>query len=416
MPTQTPIYLDYQATTPVDPRVLETMLPYFQHRFGNASSKAHRFGWEAEAAVKRAREQCAAAIGADPDEIVFTSGSTEAINLAIKGSAEADPSRRHLITAATEHSAVLEVADWLEQGGGRGPMRVTRLPVDRQGHIDLEQLADAIGDDTLIVCLMAANNEIGTRHPLTEVGRLCRDRGVLFFSDATQGVGKFPLDVGQDRLDMLSFSGHKLYGPKGVGALYVRGGLTLPKQQHGGGQEGMRRAGTLNVPGIVGLGRAVELAVEQLDEEVERLAALRDRLWDGLDAALDRIHKNGDPTFRLPGNLNVTFEFVDSEALMMDLHDVAVSSGSACGSGKTRPSHVMTAIGLSEEHARSSIRFGIGRMTTEEEIDRAVASTVAAVRRLRELSPMYELAADADPTSAPAESTTEDQTNPGVRA
>ncbi len=388
-----PIYLDHQATTPVDTRVLDAMLPFFSETFGNAASGSHPYGWAARAAVKRAREECAAILGAEPIDIVFTSGSTEGLNLALKGAATAyGRPGGHLVTAATEHPAVLDTARWLEAQG----FRLTVLPVDRDGRIDLAELAAALADDTFAVALMAANNEIGTLHPIREIGALCRERGVLFVCDATQGVGKIPIDVTRDPVDVLSWSAHKMYGPKGAGALYVRNSdphVRLDPLLHGGGHERGMRSGTLNVPGIVGLGAACRLAREELDEEAARLTRLRDRLWEGLSSGLDGVTRNGPATDRLPGNLNVSIAWCDGESLMLDLRDVvAVSSGSACHSTNLEPSHVLTAIGVEDLKNAAAIRFGLGRTTTEEQIDRVVEATVAAVTRLRELSPLYELA------------------------
>lgn len=386
------IYMDYQATTPVDPRVLEVMLPYLQGRFGNAASGSHAFGWTAKAAVKNAREECAAILGAQPIDVIFTSGSTEGINLAIKGAAESvGGGAGHLITCVTEHPAVIDVARDLEAKG----TRVTWLPVDEQGSIDLDALDAAFADDTFMVALMAANNEIGTTHPLREIGTRCRQRGVLFFCDGTQGVGKIPLDVVADHIDVLSWTAHKMYGPKGVGGLYVRNSdphVRLAPLFHGGGHERGMRSGTLNVPGIVGFGEACRLAREELDEEFERLTTLRRRLHEGIAAGLDGVSLNGAPERRLPGNLNLAFSWVDGEALMLDIRDVAVSSGSACHSTNLEPSHVLRAIAVPDLETSACIRFGLGRFTTEEEVDQVTGLVIAAVKRLRELSPRYELA------------------------
>ncbi|MFH0946084.1 MAG: aminotransferase class V-fold PLP-dependent enzyme [Planctomycetota bacterium] len=388
-----PIYMDYQATTPVDERVLEVMLPFFRESFGNAASNSHSYGWEAAAAVKQAREQCARILGAEPIDILFTSGSTEGINLALKGTAElhAGGGGREIITCVTEHPAVLDTVRYLE---GRG-VKIVRLEVDSAGMIDLARLERAITKQTILVALMAANNEIGSVHPSGEIGRICREHGVLFFCDATQGVGKLPLDVKRDHIDMLSFTGHKMYGPKGVGALYVRKAhpnVRLACQFHGGGQERGMRPGTLNVAGIVGLGKACELAQAELKDEIQRLTALRERLRRGIMDSLDHARLNGHATERLPGNLNLGFAYVDGEALMMDMKEVAVSSGSACNSTSRQASHVLKAIQTPEEQTHASIRFGLGRMTTEAEVDRVIALTVRGVRRLREMSPLYELA------------------------
>ncbi|MBM4016128.1 MAG: IscS subfamily cysteine desulfurase [Planctomycetes bacterium] len=387
-----PIYLDYQATTPLDERVLEAMLPYFREKFGNSASRNHAYGWEAEKAVDQARAQVAGLVGGDAKEIVFTSGATEANNLAIKGVAEMYREKgRHLISAPTEHKAVLDPLKRLEQEG----CEVTLLPVDRYGAIRLEELARAIRPDTVLVSLMAANNEIGTLHPLAAIGKLCKERGVLFHTDATQGVGKIPLDVDAMGIDLLSLSGHKVYGPKGVGALYVRRRnprVRLSPQLDGGGHERGMRSGTLNVPGIVGLGCACALARAELASETVRLTALRERLWSQLRAGLDEIHLNGHPTERLPGNLNVSFAYVEGEGLMMGMSELAVSSGSACTSASLEPSYVLKAIGVGDDLAHTSIRFGIGRFTTEAEVDFAAQRVVAAVQRLRAMSPLYEMA------------------------
>jgi cysteine desulfurase len=389
---KTPIYLDYQATTPMDERVLEAMLPYFREKFGNAASRNHPFGWEAEKAVETARAQVAALIGAEPKEIVFTSGATESDNLAIKGVAEmyADQGR-HLVTVPTEHKAVLDTCKRLEQSGHE----VTYLTPDKFGMVSVEQLAKAIRKDTVLVTIMVANNEIGTIQPVEAIGKLCKERGVLFHTDATQGVGKVPIDVNRMGIDLLSLSGHKIYGPKGIGALYVRRRnprVRVAPILDGGGHERGMRSGTLNVPAIVGLGKACELCGQELESESKRLTGLRDRLWKKLSSELDEIHLNGHPTQRLPGNLNVSFAFVEGEGLMMGMSDLAVSSGSACTSASLEPSYVLKAIGVGDDLAHTSIRFGMGRFTTQEEVDYAGERVVAAVKRLREMSPLYEMA------------------------
>ncbi len=388
----TPIYLDYQATTPLDERVLDAMLPYFRDKFGNAASRNHSFGWDAEKAVEQARGEIAKLIGCDAKEIVFTSGATESNNLAIKGVADMYREKgRHLITAPTEHKAVLDPCKRLEQEG----CQVTYLPVDKTGRVAVADLAKAIRPDTILVSLMAANNEIGTLHPVEAIGRLCKERGVLFHTDATQGVGKIPIDVERLGIDLLSLSGHKIYGPKGVGALYVRRRnprVRLSPLMDGGGHERGMRSGTLNVPGIVGLGKACELCGLELESERVRLTALRERLWSKLQAGLDEIYLNGHPTERLPGNLNVSFAFVEGEGLMMGMSELAVSSGSACTSASLEPSYVLRAIGVGDDLAHTSIRFGLGRFTTEAEIDFAAERVVAAVKRLRDMSPLYEMA------------------------
>ncbi|MCL6544227.1 MAG: IscS subfamily cysteine desulfurase [Bryobacteraceae bacterium] len=387
---KTPVYLDHHATTPVDPRVLEAMLPFFTEKFGNASSRHHAFGWEAEHAVETARRQVAELIGASPQEIVFTSGATESNNLALKGAAARFAGRGgHIVTAVTEHKAVLDACHWLQQSG----FEVTYLPVDRDGLIDLELLRRSIRPDTILVSIMHANNEIGVLQPLAEIGRIARERGVLFHTDAAQSVGKVPIHVEQAHIDLLSLSAHKIYGPKGVGALYVRRKnprVEIAPQIHGGGHERGLRSGTLNVPGIVGLGKACELCRLEMSEEAERVGRLRDRLKQLLEQGLEDLHINGSMKSRLPNNLNVSFAHVLADSLLMALRDVAVSSGSACSSATQAPSHVLQALGLEPDLARSSIRFGLGRFTTEEEIEFAAARVIETVKRLRELSPLYQ--------------------------
>ena len=391
MALQTPIYLDNHATTPVDPRVLEAMLPYFTERFGNAASKSHAFGWEADAAVDIAREQVAKLIGAaSPREIVFTSGATESDNLAIKGVAEAYRDKgNHIITCVTEHKAVLDSCKVLAKHG----FDVTYLPVGGNGLIDMQRLRDAIADKTILISIMAANNEIGTIQPIKEIGRLAKEKNILFHSDATQGVGKFPINVDDIGIDLLSLTAHKMYGPKGIGALYVRS--TRPRVKlvsliDGGGHERGMRSGTLNVPGIVGLGKACELSQKEMSAEAERLVALRERLKDGILEQLDEVQINGHAVQRLPGNLNLSFAYIEGESLLMGLKDIAVSTGSACTSASLEPSYVLKAIGLADELAYSAIRFGLGRFTSQEEIDYTVKRVVEEVRRLREMSPVYE--------------------------
>jgi len=386
-----PIYMDNHATTPVDPRVLDAMLPYFREEFGNAASRNHAFGWHAEEAVEKARKQIAAAIGANAKEIVFTSGATESNNLAIKGVAEMYAERgNHLITAATEHKAVLDTCKRLEKHG----YRVTYLPVQPSGLIDLDLLRDAITDKTILVSIMHANNEIGVLQPIREIGRICKEKGVLFHTDATQSVGKVPVDVIADNVDLLSLSGHKMYGPKGVGALYVRRRnprVQLTAQMDGGGHERGMRSGTLNVPGIAGLGKACELCMQEMAEETRRLSYLRDKLKDRLLAELDELYINGTMEHRLPHNLNISFAYVEGESLLMGINDVAVSSGSACTSATLEPSYVLKALGAGDDIAHSSIRFGIGRFNTEEEVDYVADKVISVVRKLRELSPLYEM-------------------------
>jgi cysteine desulfurase len=378
------VYLDCQATTPVDPRVLDAMLPYFSERFGNAASRGHRFGWEAEKAVDRARQQVAALAGADPREIVFTSGATESNNLALKGAAEAYRNHgTHLVTVATEHRAVLDPVRHLERMGWRAAI----LEPGADGLIDLDRLATAIEPETVLVSVMHANNEIGVVQPIAAIGALCRERGVLFHCDAAQSFGKIPFDVDATRVDLASLTAHKIYGPKGVGALYVRRRerrVELALQMDGGGHEGGMRSGTLNVPGIVGFGAACAIAAEEMAEESSRVANLRDRLLAQLSGALEGIAVNGSQESRLPGNLNVRFAGIDASELMTALPDVAVSTGSACSSATPEPSHVLLAIGLSPAEARSSIRFGLGRFHTEDDIDFAAGRVVEEVRRLRE--------------------------------
>jgi len=387
-----PIYMDYQATTPMDRRVLEAMLPYFTDDFGNAASRNHAFGWKAEEAVDAAREVLAKAIGAEAREIVFTSGATESNNLALKGVAAMYASKgNHVITVQTEHPSVLDTAARLERQGHR----VTYLQVKPDGIIDLDVLRGAITDQTILISVMAANNEIGVIQPLEEIGRIARERGVLFHTDATQGVGKIPIDVNAMHLDLVSFTAHKIYGPKGIGALYVRRKnprVRLAPLLDGGGHERGMRSGTLNVPGIVGFARAVELALAEREAEERRLTRLRDRLRDQIMSGLDRVFLNGHPEKRLPGNLNLSFAYVEGESLMMEMKEVALSSGSACTSASLKPSHVLLALGVSDDLAHSSIRFGLGRFTTEEEVEYVADKVVSAVTRLREMSPLYEMA------------------------
>jgi len=385
-----PVYLDNHATTPTDPRVLEAMLPYFGEKFGNAASRSHAFGWEAEAAVDEAREQVAQIIqAASPREIVFTSGATESDNLAIKGVAEAYGDKgNHIVTCSTEHRAVLDSCKALERRG----FRVTYLGVDRYGTVRLDQLREAVTDKTVLISVMAANNEIGTVQPIREIGQLAKEKGVVYHCDATQGVGKIPMSVEEMGIDLLSLSGHKIYGPKGVGALYVRS--KRPKVRvspiiDGGGHERGMRSGTLNVPGIVGLGKACQISMHELTREAARLTELRARLKDGIFGQLDEVYVNGHPTERLPGNLNLSFAHVEGESLMMALKEIAVSSGSACTSAALEPSYVLRALGIPEELAHTSIRFGLGRFNTEEEVDYAIRRVVEEVTRLRALSPLY---------------------------
>jgi cysteine desulfurase len=384
--------MDYHATTPLDPRVLDAMLPYYREKFGNAASRNHSFGWDAEQAVEKGRRQVAELIGATPKEVVFTSGATESNNLAIKGVAEMYSERgNHIITVATEHKAVLDTCKRLAKHG----LSVTFLPVQRDGLLDLDALRAAITDQTILISVMHANNEIGVLQPVREIGRIARERGVLFHTDATQSVGKVPVNVNDDNIDLLSLSGHKIYGPKGIGALYVRRKnprVQLTAQMDGGGHERGMRSGTLNVPGIVGLGEACAICQMEMAGESSRLAGLRDRLKDRLFAELDEIYVNGSMSSRLPNNLNVSFAYVEGESLLMGIHDVAVSSGSACTSATLEPSYVLRALGVGEDLAHTSIRFGLGRFNTQEEVDYVAGRVIEVVGKLRELSPLYEMA------------------------
>ena len=386
-----PIYLDYNATTPTDPRVVEAMMPYFTQTYGNAASRNHQFGWEAEQAVEKARDLLGETIGGSGREIVLTSGATESNNLAILGVADFYKEKgRHIITSPIEHKAVIDPCQALEQRG----YDVTFLDVDDDGCISLEQLEKSIRPDTILVSLMAGNNEIGTLNPLEEIGKITRKHGVLFHTDATQAVGKIPLDVEQMNIDLLSFTAHKMYGPKGVGALYVRRKrprVRLSPIMFGGGHERGMRSGTLNVPGIVGFAKALELCRDEMESEAERQTALRERLHQRLQAELDHIKLNGHPTQRLPNNLNVSFGYVEGESLIMGISDIAVSSGSACTSASLEPSYVLRALGVGDDLAHSSIRFGVGRFTTEEEIDYTADKMIFAVKRLRDMSPLYEM-------------------------
>jgi cysteine desulfurase len=385
-----PIYMDHHATTPVDPRVLEAMLPYFTERFGNAASRNHAFGWAAEEAVENARGQVAGLIGANPKEVIFTSGATESDNLMIKGVTEAYREKgTHIITQVTEHKAVLDTCNRLEKLG----CEVTYLGVECDGRVDVKRLQSAITPKTILITIMYANNEIGVIQPITEIGKLAKEYGILFAVDAAQAVGKVPVDVQKDNVDLLALSGHKIYGPKGVGALYVRRQnprVQVSAQLDGGGHERSMRSGTLNVPGIVGLGKACEIARQEMEKESARVSALRDRLWAALRNELDEVHVNGSMEHRLPNSLNVSFGYVDGESLLMGINDVAVSSGSACTSATPEASYVLKALGVEDELAHSSIRFGLGRFNTEEEIDYAADRVIRVVRKLRELSPVYE--------------------------
>jgi len=387
-----PIYMDNHATTPMDPRVFEAMRPYFTEMFGNAASRNHSFGWQAEEAVETARKQIADLVGANPKEIVFTSGATESDNLALKGVAEMYAEKgNHVITAATEHKAILDTCKRLEKNG----YRVTYLPVQANGLIDLDMLREAITDKTILVSIMYANNEIGVIQPVAEIGRIAKERGVLFHSDAVQAIGKVPVNVIKDNIDLMSITGHKLYGPKGCGALYVRRRnprVQLTAQMDGGGHERGMRSGTLNVPSIVGLGKACDIARQEMPEESKRMAYLRGKLKNKLMAELDEVYINGTMDSRLPNNLNISFAYVEGESLLMGINDVAVSSGSACTSATLEPSYVLKALGAGDDLAHSSIRFGLGRFNTEEEVDYVGSKVVEVVRKLRELSPLYEMA------------------------
>ena len=387
-----PIYMDYHATTPMDPRVFEAMRPYFTDIFGNAASRNHSFGWQAEEAVEKARKQIADLIGATPKEIIFTSGATESNNLAIKGVAEMYAEKgNHIITCATEHKAILDTCKHLEKEG----LRVTYLAVQTNGLVDLDALRAAITDKTILVTLMYANNEIGVVQPVAEIGKIVKERGALFHTDGVQAVGKIPVNVIKDNIDLLSFTGHKIYGPKGCGALYVRRKsprVQVTAQMDGGGHERGMRSGTLNVPGIVGLGEACAICQKEMPEESRRMAFLRDKLRSKLEAELDEVYINGTMESRLPNNLNISFAYVEGESLLMGINDIAVSSGSACTSATLEPSYVLKALGAGDDLAHSSIRFGLGRFNTEAEVDYVAAKVIEVVNKLRELSPLYEMA------------------------
>jgi cysteine desulfurase len=391
MTVKTPIYLDYAATCPVDPRVLEAMLPYFGVHFGNAASRTHTFGWDAEEAVEKARGELAALIGADSKEITWTSGATESNNLAIKGVVEFHRDRgNHVITVATEHKAVLDTCKYLERRG----TEVTVLPVGSDGRVDLAELEAAITDKTILVSVMWANNETGVMQPIRQIGELCHRRGVLFHTDGVQALGKVAIDVEADHVDLMSLSGHKIYGPKGVGALYIRRRkprVRLAAQIHGGGHERGNRSGTLNVTGIVGFGAAAAVAMQDMPAESERIRALREHLIGRITEEIPQSQLNGHRSERLPGTVNVSFSYVEGESLIMGLKDLAVSSGSACTSASLEPSYVLKAMGLDDELAHSSLRISIGRYTTREEIDYVVDRIKATVARLREMSPLWEM-------------------------
>ena len=390
-----PLYMDNHATTPLDPRVLEAMMPYFTGKFGNAASRNHQFGWEAEAAVDHARDQVAKLINCTAKEIIFTSGATESDNLAIKGIAEMYRERgNHIITQVTEHKAVLDTCKKLEKMG----FNVTYLPVKADGLIDIEELKSAIVTEgpnkTILVTIMYANNEIGVVQPIREIGKICHEKGVLFHTDAVQAIGKIPVDVMADNIDVLSISAHKLYGPKGVGALYVRRRnprVQITEQINGGGHERGMRSGTLNVPGIVGLGAACEICLKEMEAEGKREQELRDYLRHKLESSLDYVQVNGNMEHHLPGNLNMSFVYVEGESLLMGINDIAVSSGSACTSATLEPSYVLKALGLGDEIAHSSIRFGLGRFNNKAEVDYVADKVITVVQKLRELSPLYEM-------------------------
>ena len=388
-----PIFMDNHSTTPMDPRVLEAMLPYFVEKFGNSASRNHAFGWEAEEAVENARKQIARLIHADSKEIVFTSGATESDNLAIKGVVEMYHEKGdHIITSSTEHRAVLDTCKALESKRG---VKVTYLPVDKAGMVSPEDVRNAITEKTILITIMMANNEIGTINPIKAIGKVAKEKGILFHCDATQGVGKIPVDVQDMGIDLMSFSAHKLYGPKGVGALYVRKKaprVRIAAQLDGGGHERGMRSGTLPVPLIVGFGKAVELCEQEMPTESQRLSAMRDRLQAAITSKLEEVYLNGHPTERLPNNLNLSFAYVEGESLLMGLKEIALSSGSACTSATLEPSYVLRALGVGSDLAHSSIRFGLGRFNTEDEVDYVAKRIIEVVTKLREMSPLYEMA------------------------
>ena len=388
-----PIYLDNHSTTPMDPRVLESMLPYFTEKFGNAASRNHAFGWDAEEGVEAARKQIAKLIHADAKEIVFTSGATESNNLALKGVVEMYHEKGdHIITSSTEHRAVLDTAKTLEAKRG---VKVTYLPVDKFGMVNPEDVRNAITDKTILISVMFANNEIGTINPVKAIGKIAKEKGILFHCDATQGVGKVPIDVQDMGIDLMSFSAHKIYGPKGIGALYVRKKnprVRIAAQMDGGGHERGMRSGTLPVPLIVGFGKACELCEQEMAADAARLSVMRDRLHATITKALEDVYLNGHPTERLPHNLNISFAYVEGESLLMGCKEIALSSGSACTSATLEPSYVLRALGVGAELAHSSIRFGLGRFTLDEEVDYAGKRIIEVVTKLREMSPLYEMA------------------------
>lgn len=386
-----PVYMDYQATTPLDPRVFEEMTPYFLEKFGNPHSRGHKYGWEAEAACEKAREQVADLIGANPKEIVFTSGATESNNLALRGIAKFyGETKNHIITCNTEHKCVIDTCRYLEREG----IEVTYLPVDNQGIIDLEQLKAEITDKTAVVSIMAVNNEIGVIQPLKEIGAICRERGVFFHTDAAQAFGKIPLNVEEMNIDLMSISGHKIYGPKGIGAIFIRRRprVRLVPMIHGGGQERGFRSGTLPTPLVVGLGKAAEIARLEMGAENERIGKLYDKLYNSLVSNIKDVYLNGHASRRIKSNLNLSFAYIEGESMIMAIKDLAVSSGSACTSASLEPSYVLRAIGVGEDLAHTSIRFGIGRFTTEEEVDFAIEKVTGAIDKLRDMSPLWEMA------------------------
>lgn len=389
-PPTRPVYLDMQSTTPIDPRVTDAMLPHLTTQYGNPHSRTHAYGWEAEAAVSTARARVADLIGADSREIIFTSGATESNNMVIKGVAMFYKSRKkHVVTTQTEHKCVLDSCRWLQQRG----FDVTYLPVRKNGLVDLDELKDAIRDDTALVSVMAVNNEIGVVQPLSEIGRICREKGTFFHTDAAQMAGKLPVDVNEMNIDLMSVSGHKIYGPKGVGALYLRRRprVRIEAQMSGGGQERGLRSGTLPTPLVVGIGEAAKIAKEELAYDLERVSRLSERLYNGVVERVPQVILNGSKEHRFPGNLNMSFAYVEGESLLMALKDVAVSSGSACTSASLEPSYVLRALGVDDDMAHTSIRFGIGRFTTEKEVDYAIDLAERHVKRLREMSPLWEM-------------------------
>lgn len=385
-----PIYMDYQATTPMDPRVFEAMKPYFVEKFGNPHSRSHAYGWEAEAAVEQGREQVARLIGANPKEIVFTSGATESNNMALKGVARFyGDKKKHIITVVTEHKCVLDTCRHLEREG----FRVTYLPVEKNGLVDLDQLEEAICDDTILVSVMAVNNEIGIIQPIQEIGAICRKHGVFFHTDAAQAFGKMPLNVEEMNIDLMSISGHKIYGPKGIGAMYVRRRprVRLVPLINGGGQERGFRSGTLSPPLVVGLGEAARIAQDDMQKDYEHVMCLHNKLYEGIVASVPDVFLNGDKDKGIKGNLNLSFAYIEGESMIMAIRDLAVSSGSACTSASLEPSYVLRALGVDEELAHTSIRFGIGRFTTEAEVDHAIKTVNGAINKLREMSPLWEM-------------------------